>query len=177
MSFQVVSEGASLEVGEVVAIVEQYHMGYKSRSGTILNNSGSSLKIHVPYKSIGDESKDDALSDCQLPAMIRPRSQSGHYGCWKGAVIVKHGPDRLILQIEDNVFIPDQVELMFSPIGTEASSNSGRMYNDDGSVIGGSDVRSKRIRVRAVSNNVLASTVEGTILLVVDVTRTLYRTA
>lgn len=170
--------GASCpSVGDVVAMVHDFHSSLKSRSGTVSKSSGSEIVIRYSTVSFEEEAKGSNLASCQLPAMIRPRSESGHFGCWKGAVIVKHGPDRLILQVADNSVVPDQVELMFSPIGAEGAHSAGRKYNDDGSVIGGSDVRSKRIRVRAITKNVLASNVEGTVLLVMDVARTLYRTA
>ena len=118
----------------------------------------------------------DSLTDCQLPAMYRPSSGPGCYGCWRGALITKHGPDVLHLRIDDGGTVPDHMELMFSPIGAD-SGGGARMYADDGSVVNASDVRSRRIRVQALTEGLLASETPGAIQLVVRITRTLYRTA
>ena len=120
--------------------------------------------------------QDDSLTDCQLPAMFRPSSGPGCYGCWRGALITKHGPDLLHLRIDDGGTVPERMELMFSPIGSD-SGGGARMYADDGSVVNASDVRSRRIRVQAITESLLASDMIGTIQLIVRITRTLYRTA
>jgi hypothetical protein len=65
---------------------------------------------------------------------------------------------------------------MFSPIGSEHSGST-RLYSEEGSVVNASDVRSRRIRVRAVTRDILASTTPGTVTLVVEVSRTLYKAA
>ncbi|MCH7904588.1 MAG: hypothetical protein IH944_08495 [Armatimonadetes bacterium] len=120
--------------------------------------------------------RDVSLTDCQLPAMYRPSNGPGYYGCWRGALITKHGPDVLHLRIDDGGTVPDHMELMFSPIGSD-SGGGARMYADDGSVVNASDVRSRRIRVQALTESLLASETPGTIQLIVRITRTLYRTA
>lgn len=164
-------------VGEKVLLVAPFHRQLKAQAASVAEVSGKTVKVTV-MEGLGHlHEADDSLADCQLPAMFRARSQDGHFGCWKGAVIVKHGPDRLILQVEHDKVVPEQAELMFSPIGADAAASSARMYGDDGSVISASDVRSRKIRVRAITKDVLSSEVEGTVLLVFDVTRTLYRTA
>ena len=167
-----------LEEGTKVALIRNRYRQTIARTGSINSVDGDMIEIKLEAGSRGVARQDDSkLTECQLPAMFRPKSDSGFYGCWRGAFIVKHGPDRLYLQIEEDQTIPRQAELMFSPIGAEVGASSGRMYGDEGSVINASDVRSRRIRVRALTKDVLPSDMPGTVTLVMDITRTLYRTA
>jgi hypothetical protein len=115
------------------------------------------------------------LTDCQLPAMYRSRSEEGLFGAWRGAIITKHSPNRLHMQVEEGHVVPFESELMFVPIGSDTGSQ-GRLYGEEGGVINAADVRSRRIRVRAVTLDVLPSE-SGTVTLVVDISRTLYRAA
>ena len=166
----------SLPDGAVVALLTNTNRRTKARSGKV--TASSEGRIEIKFEHGADKTEDAMeLTDCQLPAMFRPRSDGGHYGCWKGAIITKHGPDRLHLEIEDDLVVPKQTELMFSPIGADSGPGGGRMYGDDGSVINAAGVRSRRIRVRAITRDVLPSETPGTISLVMDITRTLYRTA
>lgn len=170
--------GAKLEDRAAVALIRTRYRQHSARSGSLVSVEGDTVEIKLDSGSKGDASQDDSkLTECQLPAMFRPRSLAGFYGCWRGAFIVRHGPDRLHIQIEEDQTIPRLAELMFSPIGSDAGGSAGRMYGDDGSVINASDVRSRRIRVRAITIDVLPSETPGTVTLVMDITRTLYRTA
>ncbi|MCH8979241.1 MAG: hypothetical protein IH945_08365 [Armatimonadetes bacterium] len=166
----------SLPDGTVVALLTCSAGQTKARSGKVTACAEGRVEIGFVRSTERTEDAQD-LTECQLPAMFRPRSRDGHYGCWKGAIITKHGPDRLYLEIEDDLVVPKQTELMFSPIGADSGGSGGRMYGDDGSVINAADVRSRRIRVRAITRDVLPSETPGTISLVMDITRTLYRTA
>lgn len=167
----------ALTAGTPVAIIrgagDQVHVF----SGTVETSVGGRATVRLTPAAVPGGKKSDNLANCQLPAMIRHKSEGGHYGCWKAALIVNHGPDRLVLQVSDGQSVPEQAELLFSPIGGESGSSGGRMYGDDGSVISASDVRSRRIRVRAVTVDVVASEQPGTFRLVMDVARALYRSA
>lgn len=176
-----IPEGGSsdkLRAQEHVVIVRSKYRQARACTGLVESIDGDEVKIKLEQQSVNTSVNDDSnLTECQLPAMFRPRSQDGFYGCWRGAFIVKHGPDRLYIQVEENQTIPKNTELMFSPIGSDSGPSTGRMYGDDGSVINASDVRSRRIRVRAITRDVLPSETPGTVTLVMDITRTLYRTA
>ena len=166
----------SLPPGTVVALLTGTHSHTRARSAKVTASTDG--RIQVTFVPGAYQSEDAAeLTECRLPAMFRPRRQGGHYGCWKGAIITRHGPDRLHLEIEDDLTVPDQTELMFSPISADSGSGASRMYGDDGSVINAADGRSRRTRVRAITRDVLPSDSPGTVTLVMDITRALYRTA
>ena len=167
-----------LEENTTIAIVRTRFRQTTARTGLLHSVDGDTIQIKLESSPAGTSGQGDSeLTDCQLPAMFRARSTDGFYGCWRGAFIVKHGPDRLHLKIEEDQTIPKQAELMFSPIGSDTSAGAGRMYGDDGSVINATDVRSRRMRVRAIIMDLLPSDTPGTVTLVLDITRTLYRTA
>ncbi|HXH60345.1 MAG TPA: hypothetical protein VNI20_03210 [Fimbriimonadaceae bacterium] len=163
--------------GTHVAVVRSKNGAVQPHSGVIDGVAGGAITVRFTPAPSPNSLKDEGLSDCQLPAMIRSKDAYGNFGSWKTAVILKHGPDRLLLQVMDDHSIPDRAELLFNPIGAEGSGGSGRMYADDGSVISALDMRSRRIRVRATTVHVLASEQPGTLQLVMDVSRALYRAA
>jgi hypothetical protein len=123
------------------------------------------LAMHRPAK----------LTDCQLPAMVRAKSEDGHFGGWRGGLIVRHSPNTLHLQVEEGLAVPRETELLFSPIGGDAGG-PGRLYADESGMMNAADVRSRRIRVRGVTKDVLTGD-PGTVTLVVEISRTLYRAA
>lgn len=146
-----------------------------ARSGSVVSISDGAVVFAVDAVSSYTNGPGSRLTDCQLPAMYRPRSDEGLFGGWRGAIITKHSPNRLHLQVEEGHVVPIEAELMFSPIGTDTGSQ-GRVYGEEGGVMNASDVRSRRIRVRALTQDVLPSE-SGTVTLVVDISRTLYRAA
>jgi hypothetical protein len=161
-------------VGVHVALLEQRAGQFMARAGTVASVSDGRIAIQLEpaARTFGD--REPRLTDCQLQAMFRPLSPSGHYGGWRGAIIVRHSPSRLHLQIEEGSVVPSQAELMFSPIGSESAASS-RTQAEDGALMNSSDVRSRRIRVRAMTRDVLPAPVSGAVTLVVDISRTLYR--
>lgn len=168
-------EKPELAVGGHIAIIERRLGQILARSGTVASLAEGCIAVQIePGVGLATE-RDPRLTDCQLPAMYRPISD-GHFGGWRGAIIVRHSPSRLHLQIEEGHVVPAQSELMFSPIGAESSS-SGRMLGEEGSLMNASDVRSRRIRVRALTRDVVPSATPGTVTLVMDISRTLYRAA
>ena len=169
-------EKPELAVGEQIAIIERRLGQVLARSGKVASFSEGCIAVQIePGIGLRAE-RDPRLTDCQLPAMYRPISEDGHFGGWRGAIIVRHSPARLHLQIEEGHVVPVQTELMFCPIGAESAS-SGRALGEDGGMVNASDARSRRIRVRAITHDVVPSAVPGTVTLVLDISRTLYRAA
>jgi hypothetical protein len=168
------SSQIAIASGEQAALVENVAGQIIARQGTV--GTIDSGRITLVIENGASQSKGPKLTDCQLPAMIRPKTRDGHYGGWRGAAIVKHSPNRLHLVVEEGHVVPSESELMFSPIGSEHSGGP-RLYGEEGAVVNASDVRCRRIRVRAVTRDVLASTLPGTVTLVVDISRSLYRAA
>lgn len=146
-----------------------------ARSGTIVSLADGKVAFSIEPGSNLVVGRSPRLVECQLPAMFRARNGDGHFGGWRGGIIVKHSPNRIHLQVEEGQAVPPEAELMFSPIGSDAGSPM-RMYGEEGGVMNAADVRSRRIRVRAVTADVLASD-PGTVVYVLDISRTLYRAA
>jgi hypothetical protein len=161
-------------VGGHVALLEHRAGQFRARAGTVASVTDGRIAIQLEpaARSLGD--REPRLTDCQLPAMFRPLSATGHYGGWRGAIIVRHSPTRLHLQVEEGSAVPGEAELMFSPIGSDVGSSS-RPLGEDGAIMNSSDVRSRRVRVRAMTRDVQPAPVSGAVTLVVDISRTLYR--
>lgn len=145
-----------------------------ARSGHVATFAEGMVAFEIEPSRSTSSVRDPKLTDCQLPAMFRPRSEDGHFGGWRGAIIVRHSPNRLHLQVEEGHVVPKESELLFSPIGGDSGGPS-RMFGDDG-MMSAADVRSRRIRVRALTTDVLPGD-PGTVVLVVEISRTLYRAA
>jgi hypothetical protein len=167
------SPKCQITAGEPAALVERVSGQIIARQGTVGTVDGSTVTLVV--EGGAGQAKGPKLTDCQLPAMFRSMSKDGHYGSWKGAAIVKHSPNRLHLVVEEGHVVPKEAELMFSPIGSEHSGAP--RFGEEGAVVNASDVRSRRIRVRGVTRDVLASQIPGTVTLVLDISRSLYRAA
>lgn len=165
----------SLSPGDAVAIVETKLGQTIPRHGTVGIVQGNTVTLAVD-SGTSHAPKGPRLTECQLPAMLRSRTEGGAYGGWRGACIVKHSPNRIHLLVDGGAVVPKEAELMFSPIGSEHSGAT-RMIGDEGAVLNAADVRSRRIRVRALTRDVLASPTPGTVVLVLDISRTLYRAA
>lgn len=146
-----------------------------ARSGTVASVADGKVAFSIEPGSSLVVGRSPRLVECQFPAMFRSRNGDGHFGGWRGGIIVKHSPNRIHLQVEEGQAVPPEAELMFSPIGGDAGSQV-RMYGEEGGVMNAADVRSRRIRVRAVTADVLASD-PGTVVYVLDISRTLYRAA
>ncbi len=164
-----------LSPGDRGALIEVKIGQSIARSGSVVSIADGMIAFSIEPSGNQVFGRGPRLTDCQLPAMYRPRSEDGHFGGWRGAIIIKHSPNQLHLQVEEGQVVPAEAELMFSPIGTDSGSQ-GRVYGEEGGVMNAADVRSRRIRVRAVTNDVLPSD-SGTVTLVVDISRTLYRAA
>ena len=169
------SAAASLQPGTQVALLEGRAGCQIARSGVVASVAESLVAVQIEPGLSNYCNRSGRMTDCQFPAMYRPRSGDGHFGGWRGAVITKHGPNSLHLKIEEGLVVPDESELMFSPIGTDMTAGS-MLSGEEGGVMNVADVRSRRIRVRAMTRDVMPSE-PGTVTLVVDISRTLYRAA
>lgn len=169
------SPNSEFKPGDHAALIE-IKMGQTiARSGSVASTADGMVGFVIEPGSHQFGGRLPRLTDCQLPAMYRPRSQDGHFGGWRGGIITKHSPNRLHLQVEEGHVVPVEAELMFSPIGTDTGTQS-RSYGEEGGAMNASDVRSRRIRVRAATTDVLPSD-SGTVILVLEISRTLYRAA
>jgi hypothetical protein len=146
-----------------------------ARSGTVASIADGKVAFSIEPGTSLVMGRGPRLIECQFPAMYRARNADGHFGGWRGGIITKHSPNRIHLQVEEGQVVPTEAELMFSPIGTDSGSPA-RMYGEEGGVMNAADVRSRRIRVRAMTSDVLPS-VPGTVVYVLDISRTLYRAA
>ncbi len=174
---QVRSDAPKVQItsGDSVALVENRLGQTIPRYGSVAIVQGGLVTLAVD-SGASSANKGQKLTECQLPAMLRSRGENGAYGAWRGACILKHSPNRIHVLVEEGTVVPAMAELMFSPIGTD-NQGSTRMGNDDGAMVNASDVRSRKIRVSAFTRDVLASQEPGTVILVLDVSRTLYRAA
>ncbi len=169
------AQTADLSPGVHGALIE-IKMGQTiARSGSVASVTDGMVAFSIEAGQSHSNNFGSRLNECQLPAMYRPRSDEGLFGGWRGAIITKHSPNQLHLQVEEGHVVPIESELMFSPIGTDTGSQ-GRMYGEESGAPNAADVRSRRIRVRALTQDVLPSD-SGTVTLVLDISRTLYRAA
>jgi hypothetical protein len=167
--------GAEVTPGATGVLLE-VKMGQSiARSGTIASIADGKVAFAIEPGTSLVVGRGPRLVECQLPAMYRARNEDGHFGGWRGGIIIKHSPNRIHVQVEEGQVVPTEAELMFSPIGTDSGSQA-RMYGEEGGVMNAADVRSRRIRVRAMTSDVLPST-PGTVVYVLDISRTLYRAA
>jgi hypothetical protein len=171
----VLSVGEAEVAGGTRGVLIERKLGQSiARSGHVKTVAQGMVAFELEPAMDALDLKGARLTDCHLPAMFRPRSADGTFGGWRGAVITRHSPNCLHLQVTEGHVVPGEAELLFSPIGSDTGGT--RMFGEEGGMMNAADVRSRRIRVRAVTRDVLPGE-PGLVTLVVEISRTLYRAA